>query len=205
MVKCIIFDWSGTLVDEFDIFCKVCSLMFKELGREPISNEEIREEFTTPYMKFWNKYFSDLTKERQDELYVKFRKQFGIPDLFLGVKDTLRKLQDDGYKLFILSSEKTSKLLSEVEKNDVYEFFVEVIGDAYEKENCIFNLLEKYDLDKDSTFYVGDTCGDVEAGKSCGIKTIGISWGLQNGTEFVKSNPDFLIDDIREIEKIILL
>ena len=64
MTKAIIFDWAGTLNDSFSNFCKVTELMFNELGGEPILADEIRLNFTVQYMKFWNRYFPDLSKEK---------------------------------------------------------------------------------------------------------------------------------------------
>jgi phosphoglycolate phosphatase-like HAD superfamily hydrolase len=58
--------------------------------------------------------------------------------------------------------------------------FKKVIGDVHEKGEVIKSLVDDFNLDKDSTFYVGDTSGDVEAGKYSNVKTIGISWGFQH-------------------------
>ncbi len=55
-----------------------------------------------------------------------------------------------------------------------------MIGDVHEKGEVIKSLVDDFNLDKDSTFYVGDTSGDVEAGKYSNVKTIGISWGFQH-------------------------
>ena len=55
MNKAFIFDWSGTLNDNFHCFYQVCNLIFKELNKEPISEKEIKLNHTLPYMKFWNK------------------------------------------------------------------------------------------------------------------------------------------------------
>ena len=56
MKKTIIFDWSGTLSDNFSSFCQVCDLMFLEFGKPSISQEEIRLNFTLPYMKLSKNY-----------------------------------------------------------------------------------------------------------------------------------------------------
>lgn len=54
--------------------------------------------------------------------------------------------------------------------------FTKVIGEIHEKGNVLVSLIQEFDLDKKMTFYVGDTSGDIEAGKIAGVKTIGISW-----------------------------
>ena len=108
MHKAFIFDWSGTLSDNFHLFCKVCALIFTELGKEPIGPDEIKLNFTLPYMKFYNKYFPDLTKEKQDALFEKYIHTVGEPEIYKNVKETIDYLNKSGFELFILSSDPVS-------------------------------------------------------------------------------------------------
>ena len=94
MNKAFIFDRSGTLNDNFHCFCQVCTLIFQELGKAPISNEEIRQHFTLPYMKFWNFYFPDLSKENQDELYKKYIHQVDSAEIYDGVDEIITLLHE---------------------------------------------------------------------------------------------------------------
>ncbi len=196
MQKAIIFDWSGTLSDNFHCFCEVCDLMFNELGREKISPEEIRLNFTLPYMKFWNHYFPDLSKELQCELYEKYIHQVSEPKLYDGVEDFIKKLKEDEWSIFILSSDPISKLALEIERSGLLGFFTKVIGNIHEKSGVLKEIVKEFNLDKKMTYYVGDTSGDVEAGKTADIMTVGISWGFQHKSILEQSKPDFLIDSI---------
>ncbi len=203
MKKAFIFDWSGTLSDDFHGFCQLCDLMFRKLGKQPISEKEIRLNFTLPYMKFWNKYFPDLSKEKQCILYEKYIHQVDEPELYPKVDEVIELLNRSGWEIFVLSSNPISTLIPETKKSGLSHFFRKIAGNAYEKKETILSLIDEFDLDRDSVYYVGDTSGDVEAGKSANVKTIGISWGFQDKRILSKSNPDFLIDDITEIKEII--
>jgi phosphoglycolate phosphatase len=203
MNKSFIFDWSGTLSDNFHCFCQVCNLMFKELDIKPISEDEIRLNFTLPYMKFWNKYFPDLTIEKQNKLYEQFIHQTDEPELYKHVDEILNFIHNSGWKIFILSSDPISKLIPETKKSGLSQLFEKVVGSIHEKDKAIKSLVYDFNLDNNLTFYVGDTSGDVEAGKSANVKTIGISWGFQSKELLSKSEPDFLIDNILEIKYII--
>jgi len=203
MNKAIIFDWSGTLSDEFDIFCEVCNLVFAELGHPLISPEEIKYNFTTPYMKFWNKYFPDLNKEDQNKIYEACSQKVDLPELHIGVKEIIRYLYKLNYKLFVVSSDSEFKIFSEIEDSGLASFFTEIISGSYKKEDQIKSLLKKYNLNNEQTFCVGDTDGDIDAGKLAGIKTIAVSWGIQHEDTLKKSNPDYIIDDLVKIKDII--
>lgn len=203
MYKSFIFDWSGTLSDNFHCFCKVCDLMFPELGREKITPEEIRREFTLPYMAFWNKYFPDLTPEKEFALYEKYIHQVGDPKIYPGVDDLIPYLFKNGYKLFIVSSDPKSKIIGEVERSGLVSYFEVCYYEKHNKVETIKDLIDTIPLDVQNTFYVGDTSGDVEMGKAAGVKTIALSWGFQNKDGVALSRPDFLFDDILEIKNII--
>lgn len=203
MNKAIIFDWSGTLSDNFDCSYKACVLMFEALGKPPLTADEFRLNFTTPYMKFWNKYFPDLTKQRQNELYEKCIHQTGEAKMYPEARETVEYAHKEGFMLFIVSSDHLSKLLPEIEKSGLAKYFTEVVGNIHEKAGSIAGLVKKYELDPKRTFYVGDTSGDVEAGKAAGVKTIGITWGVQHKSILSAAKPDFLIDEIKEIKKIV--
>ncbi len=197
-----IFDWSGTLSDNFHCFCRVCELMFAELGAEMISEDEIRMTFTTPYMKFWNLYFPKLSKKRQCELYEKFIHQAGNPELYRGVRLAISSLHKSGHKLYIVSSDPLSKLHPEIEKSGLSGMLDGIVGNVHHKKQALKLLVKKHKLNPAKTFYIGDTSGDIEAGKFAGVKTIGISWGFQHPLILAQSEPDFLISTIAGIKKI---
>ncbi len=203
MKKACIFDWSGTLSDNFHCFVQVCTLMFTELGKDPIYEEEIRLNFTLPYMKFWNAYFPDLSRAKQCELYEKYIHQVDEPELYNTVSKTVQLLHTAGWNIFILSSDPLSKLIPETKKSGLSQFFSKVVGDVHEKGEQILSLIDEFKLEPSLTYYIGDTTGDVEAGKTAGVNTVGISWGFQHKDVLAKSHPNFLIDDIFEMENIL--
>lgn len=203
MKKTLIFDWSGTLSNNITSFHQVYELMAKELGGKSLALDEIKNTFTLPYMKFWNTHFPNLTKEKQNELYGKFIHEVDNAKLYPTTYETIQHLYNKGHKIFIVSSDPESKLIPEAKEYGVEEYITEIFCKSYNKNEQIEHILNKYNLDKENTVYIGDTSGDIEAGKIAGTKTIGISWGFQSKEKLAKSNPDFLIDDIAEIKNII--
>lgn len=192
----IIFDWSGTLCDNFSQFCEVCALVFKELGREPIGRDEIRRHFTIPYMTFWNRYFPSLSEEEEKRIYGKHMNTLPHAHLYDGVDVILRGLHGKGARLFVVSSDPVERLRGEVEAAGLAPLFTEVIGGVHHKEESIQGIIKRHGLRQDATVYVGDTAGDVGAGKRVGVKTVGISWGFADKERLAEAEPDALIDDI---------
>lgn len=202
-MKNIIFDWSGTLSNNLHSFQYVCRNVFQKYGIPEISLEEIRQNFDTPYMKFWNKYLPEYSKDEQDELYAKLIHEAEPAFLYEGVKEIMQNLKNKNVRMFIISSDPLSKLREEIETGGLNDYFEEILGKIHEKEEVIPEIVNKYLLNISETYYIGDTRGDIEAGKKAGVKTIGISWGYQHKDILVKSNPDHIIDKITELKNII--
>ena len=72
------------------------------------------------------------------------------------------------------------------------------------KSSSIKNLVRKNDYQKPSVWMIGDELRDVEAGKKAGVKTISVSWGLQDKDALKAKNPDFLVDKVSELSKILV-
>jgi phosphoglycolate phosphatase len=177
--------------------------MFENFGKKVPEEDEIRRNFTLPYMKFWNRYFPDMSLGEQQALYKKFIHQAGEAELYPNVKETVEYLKERGCEIFVLSSDPISKLGPEVQKSGLSDKVEKVVGDIHDKGKALESLVGDFKLNRDTTYYMGDTSGDVEAGKFAKIKTIGITWGFQHRKVLAESHPDFLIDDIVEIKKIL--
>jgi phosphoglycolate phosphatase len=202
--RVVIFDWSGTLSDNFHIFAEICESMFVELGRKPIPIDEIRRTFTLPYMKFWNTYFPKLTKEKQDAIYRKYIHKAGKPKIFPGTRKLIDDLHSKGFEIFIVSSDFRSTLIPEMKASGFIKQISGIKGHVHEKKYALKEIVNKNKLKKKETFYVGDTSGDIEAGKDAGLRTVGVTWGFQQKTVLKKSKPDFIANDVKELRKILL-
>ncbi|MFZ3015756.1 MAG: HAD hydrolase-like protein, partial [Minisyncoccia bacterium] len=57
-------------------------------------------------------------------------------------------------------------------------------------------------LPKDVVF-ITDSLGDILEGNECGVKSIGVTWGLHGRETLKKGNPVAIIDDPRDLEGVI--
>ena len=150
-------------------------------------------------MKFRNRYLPDLTQAKEYELYEKYIHQAGDPEIHNGVYETIKALHDEWHKLFVLSGDPPSKLLPEVERWWLTNFFTKIVWATHDKTIGISLIIDEFHLDKDQTFFVGDTSGEVGEGKAAWVKTIGISRWYQSRKWLDEAEADFVIDDIIEI------
>jgi phosphoglycolate phosphatase-like HAD superfamily hydrolase len=175
-MKNIIFDRSGTLMDNLTPVYEASMILFEQLGHDRITLDEYKKNNISPYMKFWNKYFPKLTTKKQNEMFSSAIQKAKQPTLYPHVKDVLQKLHSNGHKIILLSSQPTEELISKCKENNIQQMFYEIIGDVHDKKEIISDILQKYHLDASNTLFVGDTNYEVEVGKHAKLITIALSW-----------------------------
>ncbi len=65
----------------------------------------------------------------------------------------------------------------------------------------IYKVMEILSFRSDETLIVGDSNYDIESGKAAGTTTIAVSYGYRDAS--VLKDADFIIDDIRDLKKIL--
>ncbi|MBT3298020.1 HAD family hydrolase [archaeon] len=203
MIKNIIFDRSGTLSNDIRPVHEATCIVFRELGKEPISIEEFKREFTLPYMNFWNKYFPDLTKKKQDRLFLEAIHKVSEPEPFPGIEVLLEKLYNKKINMVIFSSHPQKKLDKEMLDNNFTQYFKEILGSTHDKTKCIMKVLKRNNFKRNETLYVGDMVHDIKTSKKAGIKILAVSWGYDSKEKLSQANPDYLIENLDELNNIL--
>lgn len=67
----------------------------------------------------------------------------------------------------------------------------------------INSILKKYNIEPNDTVFITDTLGDIKEAKECGVKSIAVTWGLHDRETLEKGNPVAIIDDPRELLRVI--
>ena len=78
------------------------------------------------------------------------------------------------------------------------------LGKARPNPIMILKMMESIGITNKSAFIkVGDTVADIEEGKNAGVKTIGVLSGTQSKAVLTQAEPDFLVNNIMEVEEIV--
>ncbi|MBU2589344.1 MAG: HAD hydrolase-like protein [Nanoarchaeota archaeon] len=202
MIKNIIFDWAGCLIDDLTQNYEAAMYIFEKLNLKKLSLEEFKKTFKLPYMEFYKAY-TEASKKEIDTLFIEGLKQASNPKLFPSTKETLGFLKKEEIKMTLLSSHPQEKLLEELKKFDVENYFLDVTGSVHDKTQVIKEHMERNGFSVEETAYVGDMVHDILAGKEAKVTTIAISWGFQSKDKLNAENPDYLINNIKEIKNLI--
>lgn len=157
-----------------------------------------------------------------DKSYVYKVEDFEFID---GVFDTLKYIQSKGYKLFIVTNQSgigrgyytiedflnlTLWMKNEFKNNDINIEDVQYCPHAPE-ENCncrkpktgmVDNILQKFDIDLENSWFVGDKDSDIKCANSANIKN---SVQVKSGQDFDENKTDakYVLNSITEIKNLI--
>ena len=196
-------DVNGTLVNDTNIFIPIINMMFDEVHLKKMSAEQLREEFTWPYTFYERGASREVWPvERLYELYNVKYKKFAQPRLATGVKNSLIKLKERGFKLVLVSSQQESITIPYLKSpTNIKYLFDDFWHGVTDKVAALKEVKERYGGDK-KIAYVGDQVGDIEAVHQVGGIGIAYTGGLHSKEKLQEASPRFLIDAFEELPKL---
>lgn len=208
MLDTILFDLDGTLLDTnqliMDTFKEVLGNNYKDL----LLDEVMLKSFIGPSLhETFSRFSNDENeiKRLMDEYRV-----FNIANHKKYVKpynNAIKLLEElsNNYKLGIVSTKRLEVILIGLGLFDMEKYFdVIVAAETVEKKkpdpSGIYYAMDK--LNSKNAIYIGDNKSDILAGKNANLKTIGVSYSYKL-EDLIKSNPDYMIDDLIEVLDIV--
>lgn len=208
-IKVVIFDFDGTIADTMPYsFRKSLELLRKEKIDTPEkqiikkirSNNyiELMKEFKLSWLRI--PFMLQIVKQTQRDLYSQIDKI----KIFPGMKNLLKDLRNNNYRIGILSSNMQRNVNKFIKINQLNFFdIVYCESNILGKDKTIKKMMKKYHLKQDEIIYVGDEIRDIVACHKMGVKMIGVSWGLHMVEALEKNGVDYMVKKPIEILKII--
>lgn len=203
MIETVLFDWSGTLSDDFRPVYEANMRVFDELKVPRISIEEFGREFVLPYMLFFRKY-TDAPQQTIFRIYSKSLHEVTQPTIILGAKEALTLLRLKGITLGLLSSVPEEKLLQEIGSYGLTDYFSIIRGSVLDKREAIKEIITKNDLMPSKVAFAGDMVHDIDTGKSAGVTSIAVTWGYSSKEKLSNAKPDYIVGTFDQLVRVIL-
>ena len=211
-IDLIMFDLDGTLVDSSDNIVNSVNFTLQDLGVSPKSKEEIISYVGTGSIDLIRKSLGEGSGVSLAEALPAFKDRYrqcanSNSRLYPNVKTTLEYFKDK-FKVIITNGNQDIAA-GVVSRLGIGDYFVDIIG-AHEEKECVKpsacgaqEIMNKLGIDKEKAIIVGDMDVDILTGKNAGVITCAVTYGIGKKEDIVKSQPDFIIDDIRDLAKII--
>jgi phosphoglycolate phosphatase len=196
-VKNIIFDWSGTLADDFSAVLKATNEVFAEYQKPAWTEEEFREKFYLPFPDFYAEYLPEASMIQLDHHYHTSFKllQEKIP-LLPGARAILDWCREEGIRTFLLSTIHAEHFDIQAERLNVKSYFTQAYVQAVDKRKVILQLLAEHDLNPSETLFVGDMQHDIETARHGGVRSCAVLTGYDSLSKLTSVSPDLIFKNL---------
>ncbi len=210
MIKAVIFDIDGTLIDSVDAHAESWVKTFKRFGKN-VSRANAGKLIGMGSDQFLSDFFTTEEVEKDKEKIDKYRSELFMKEYmprikpFPKVRELFLRLKEDGVKLVLASSateEEVAKYEEIAEIKDLVEKKTSADdADESKPEPDIFlAACEKLGkIGKKEIVVFGDTPYDAVAAQKAGLKTIGVLTGGWSEAKLLNSGCSEVFEDIQTI------
>lgn len=207
MNKTIIFDFDGTLADTFALVVDVSYEIAGNAKRlppeqiEPLRRLPLLRAVRALGISWWQIPRLILLTRRR--MFARIRE---VP-VFPGVAETLRSLDQAGYRLCVLTSNHRRNVQMMLRAHGLEQYFSDIVGVPY--GNVFFKiyglrkLVHRNRLKAEDCFYVGNEALDLQAAERSGMHAIASTWGGHDRAELAATEPFAIIDKPEELLRLV--
>lgn len=204
MFRNLIFDWSGTLVDDLGPVIEATNFVLAKYGIGPMDREGFRRKFRLPYREFYEEILPGVALEELEEHFRpafsgSTSKVFVLPH----AREKLDWCRELGIRTFVLTSMDATAFGLQLEEFGLKGHFEATYAGVLDKRNVIHRILETHGLDPQETAFVGDMTHDVETAKHAGISSIAVLTGYNHPEILAAVRPDLTVPDLGVLRTIL--
>ncbi|GGH89042.1 pyrophosphatase PpaX [Pullulanibacillus pueri] len=211
MIKTVLFDLDGTLINTNDLIIASFLHTLDQYYPQKYTEKDIVEFIGEPLEVSFGRMESDEAKI--GEMVGVYRKHnVAMHDALVkeypNVLTTIETLHSQGYKLGVVTTKRldTVALGLKLSKLEPYFDVVVTIDDVVHAKpdpEPVLKALKALNAQPSEALMVGDSPSDIEAGKKAGTKTVAVGWSIKGADLLRQSQPDYLIDDMKEMLEIV--
>lgn len=207
MVKTVVWDWNGTLLDDVEISRQVMNRMLSRRELPVLeTREQYQEIFTFPVRDYYRDAGLDLDQESFEDLAEEWTVLYGSMSqgarLFENAQQVLERLQQGGFHQLIVSASPQKTLERQVTAAGIQSYFEALLGisDIYAqgKSGVARRYFVEHGVDSREVLFVGDTLHDWEVAGQAGCPCVLITAGHQ-GRRRLETCGAPLLDGIQEV------
>lgn len=209
MVKTIIWDWNGTLLDDLDLSLYSVNVLLEERNLPKLTTDRYKEIFGFPVVNYYVKAGFDFENEPFEIPARQYVKLYGAGEselkLFPDVIDTLTFFKEKNYRQIVLSAMKDDNLKKMIHNRKISHFFEGIFGikDNYAREKVSLGkeVVKNLGLNPSECIMIGDTLHDAEVAEQCGFNCILFSGGHVS-KQRLETKKTKIIDSLSELKQI---
>lgn len=185
MIKTIIFDYDGVLVDSFSNVHQVYRVIGRKLGvKIPDTVEQFRKIYGYDFHECYRNLGLNAKQQKQAVKIFEGEILSKEPAVFEGIDEVL-SWAGKRYRLVLISANFAAEVRNKLHTNGLEHYFSSILGQEFgggevNKSDEFAAVLNQYNCKAEETVVIGDRRSDYDAAKRAGIDQIILAdygWG----------------------------
>ena len=204
MIRNIIFDWSGTLVDDLPAVLKASNFVLTQAGRPEMSLEQFRAEFSLPFTKFYDRHTPHVPMPQlEDWFHSSFKvAQSSVVEL-PHARDFLEFCRAKKFRTFLLSTVHADHFAVQCGVTGFDVYLDRPYTDVWDKRKKIHDILAENNLKPDETLFIGDMEHDIETAQHGGVHSCAVLTGYNTLAQLRAAKPDLIVEHLGELRRVL--
>lgn len=201
MIRNIIFDWSGTLVDDLPAVWEASNFVLAQAGREEMSLEQFRAEFCLPFTIFYDKHTPNIPMPQLEEwFHGRFRQVQSSVCALPHAQKFLEFCRQHKIRTFLLSTVAPDHFAVQEQATGFGKYLDTPYIGIWDKRQKIHDILKENNLAPGETLFIGDMQHDIETAKHGGIHSCAVLTGYNTLTQLRTAEPDLIVEHLGELQ-----
>lgn len=188
MIKTILFDFDGTIMDTNEIIIQSWQHTFRTLRGEEANRDDIIATFGETLDYSMENFFPEVSLDVSLPIYRNFQRENFITNikLFPGIRELLDELHSRGYTMSMVTSRLRFTTEQALEEFDLGKYFAYVVtADDVTRPKpdpqAVDMALDRVGGEAESTILIGDTIHDILCAKNAGVTSALVDWSITLG------------------------
>jgi phosphoglycolate phosphatase len=204
VIRNIIFDWSGTLVDDLPAVLRASNYVLTQSGRPAMSLEQFRAEFQLPFAKFYDRHTPEVPFDQLEAwFHAEFRNAQGSVVALPHAREFLEFCRERGLRMFLLSTVHGDHFAEQNRSLGFDAFLEKPYTDVWDKREKIHDILRDNNLKPDETLFIGDMEHDIETARHGGVHSCAVLTGYNTLEQLRAAKPDLIVEHLDELKRVL--
>ncbi len=200
VIRNVILDWSGTLVDDLPAVLQASNYVFRQAGVAEMTLDQFRREFRLPFTEFYKRHVPHITMTRLEAwFHLAFRQCQHMVVEIPHAREFLVFCRERGLRTFLLSSVHGDHFAAQAAETGFGDYLDRVYIEVRDKRARISSLLEEHQLAPRETLFVGDMEHDIETARAGGVYACAVLTGYNHLEQLSASKPDLIVEHLGQL------
>lgn len=204
VIRNIIFDWSGTLVDDLPAVWTATNHVLVQAGRPEMTLDRFRAEFCLPFTRFYERHTPHVPMAQLEQwFHGRFREVQDAVEPLPHARDFLEFCRARGVRTFVLSTVHRDHFAVQSARTGFETLLDRPYVEILDKRQKIHGLLEENNLVPEETIFIGDMEHDIETARHGNIGSCAVLTGYNRYEQLRAAGPDLIVEHLGELRQIL--